>query len=147
MSRVIRFPFDRSPVVKNFRSASRTRSSFRDECDINVIMRKYAKTGLIDHVASVGGQYGNFIDAPLYHDAMNLLLEADTMFASLPSAVRRRFDNDPAAFLAFTQDESNLDEMRDLGLLKKEVPSSMESPASGQAEEPDGGQPNDDSDA
>ena len=36
----------------------RTRQSMRDECDINAIMRKYIKTGAIDHVNKYSGEYG-----------------------------------------------------------------------------------------
>jgi len=38
------------------------------------------------------------------------------MFNDLPSSIRSRFGNDPAAFLDFVQDENNADEMVKLGL-------------------------------
>jgi len=53
-----------------------------------------------------------------YHASVNAVLEAREMFESLPSSVRRRFGNDPAAFLDFVGDEENRDEMEKMGLLK-----------------------------
>jgi phage internal scaffolding protein len=41
------------------------------------------------------------------------------MFNDLPSSIRSRFGNDPAAFLDFVNDEGNADEMIKLGLIEK----------------------------
>lgn len=97
---------------------SRAKQSFRDECDINSIMRRFEKTGVLEHVSKHGGRYGDFIGAPEYHEACNRVLEADAMFQELPAKVRKRFSNDPADFLAFMADPENQEEARQLGLLK-----------------------------
>ncbi len=99
----------------------RTRQSMRDECDINVIMSKYAKTGFIDHLSRHGGDYG-FASSVTYHEALNVVSRADQMFTDLPAKARERFHGDPREFLDFVQDESNLDEMRELGLAHPKVP-------------------------
>lgn len=97
---------------------SLTKQSFAAECDINTIMRKFEKTGLIDHNAKHGGSYGDFLAAPEYHEACNAVLAADAAFMSLPSGLRKRFNNDPAAFLEFAQDPANQEAMAELGLTK-----------------------------
>lgn len=112
----------RRRVQKFFKKPSKTKQSFRDECDINNIMKRYEKDGLIAHVNRYSGQYGDFGDAPLFQDAMNKVIAAEEMFMSLPAAVRTRFKNDPGAFIAFATDEKNRDEMKRLGLLKEEAP-------------------------
>lgn len=112
---------------------SLTKQSFKKECDINVIMKKFEKTGLVSHFNAQQGQYGNFIGAPDYHAAMNLLVAADEMFQSLPSKIRARFHNDPAEFLDFAQDEANEAEMIKLGLKRSEKPAD---PSTGQAGDP-----------
>ena len=102
---------------------SMTKQSFRDECDINVLMRRYEKTGLLDHVNTHQGDYGDFINAPDFHTAMNQILTAEHMFQSLPARIRARFANDPGAFLEFAQNPENADEMAELGLIPAPGPS------------------------
>lgn len=67
-------------------------------CDINNIVKKYQRTGLIDHLAEYAPHYGDATQVE-YLDAFNLLQRTDTAFDSLPSSVRARFDNDPASWL------------------------------------------------
>ena len=101
---------------------SRTRQSFRDETDINTIMAKYARTGLLEHVNEHQGQYGDFTKVPEdYHDACNQVLAAEQMFQTIPAGIRARFNNDPGAFLDFADDPANEDEMRSLGLLPSKM--------------------------
>jgi len=114
---------DASPGEKN---RDRAKQSFKGECDINRIMGKYLKSGTVDHFTRHGGTYG-FASSATFHDAMNVVVKAEKMFSDLPSDIRKKFANDPAAFLEFVQDEKNLPEMRKLGLAP-EAPSSS-SPA------------------
>lgn len=101
---------------------SMTHQCFTDECDINNIMAKYERTGLLEHVNRHQGQYGEFIDAPSYQEAQNLIIEANNMFMEIPAAVRAKFENSPAKFLEFVQDPNNLPEMYELGLAIKPAP-------------------------
>ena len=98
---------------------SMTKQSFQGETNINSIMKKYQKTGLIEHVNEHRGEYADFLNAPDYHTALNRVIEANDMFASLPSELRTRFDNDPGKFLSFVDDEENIPEMKDMGLIPK----------------------------
>ncbi len=96
----------------------RTKLSMQKECDINQIMAKYQKTGLIDHFAKHGGDYG-FASAVSLHEAMNIVTKAEQMFDDLPSKARSRFEGDPARFLEFVQNPANQQEMFELGLSDK----------------------------
>lgn len=109
---------ERPRVQKFFMKPSMTKQSFKAECDINTIMKKYEKTGLISHVAKHNGRYGDFLAAPDYLDAMVSVVQAQEAFSTLPAALRKRFGNDPAEFLDFVSNPANEDEMRKLGLLK-----------------------------
>ena len=120
-------------VQITFEGPGRTRQSMREECDINNIMKKYQSSGAITHFARHEARYG-FADSVTFHEALNIVTEADTMFADLPSELRKRFDT-PGAFLDFVQDEKNGDEMIELGLRaprtpieKKLVPLAAEAP-------------------
>ena len=99
---------------------SLTKQSFSRECDINQIMLKWQKTGLVSHTNNFQGNYGDFLGLPSdFQEAQNQVLAAQAMFSSLPSSIRKRFGNDPSAFLDFVQDDENREEMVRLGLASK----------------------------
>lgn len=118
----VRDAFDRKSSSIAFSGPGRTKQSFKNECDINVIMAKYVKTGLLDHFQAHKGNYGDFIVAGDYQSHLNAILEADRMFMTLPADIRKKFDNDAAKFLAFAQDESNADAMVEMGLRQGALP-------------------------
>ena len=114
----IRKPYTREAVQIDAGGESRTKQSFKKECDINLIMAKYQKTGAITHFNKHQQNYG-MADGQTFQDAMNLVCEAQEMFNDLPSSIRSRFGNDPAAFLDFVQNEENADEMARMGLIEQ----------------------------
>lgn len=102
----------------------RTRQEFKDECDINNVIKHYKQTGQITHIAA-RAQQGTYTDLPDpvdFQDAINLVMEAENAFASLPAKVRDRFGNDPERFLDFMSKPENQDEMISLGLAKDTRP-------------------------
>lgn len=100
---------------------SRTRQEFKDECNINVIMKKYEKTGVISHTSNRQPRYVDFGDGvPDFHTAMNMMVEAEAAFMTLPAAVRKRFENDPASFVEYASDEKNIAQLREWGLAAPE---------------------------
>jgi len=95
---------------------SRTRQEFAEECDINAIMKRYEKTGVLTHVREAQPRYLDLSDAPSFQDAMNLMLDAKAAFMTLPARVRKEFDNDPAKFVEFAEKPENLEQMGAWGL-------------------------------
>jgi len=119
-------------VRKKFLGETMAKQSFKDECDINGIMARFQDSGLIDHVNKFKGDYGDFTNVQDYHTSMNQIIAAQAAFDSLPSGVRARFGNQPAEFLNFVEDEDNIDEMREMGLLPTlSVPAEPEKAPSG----------------
>ncbi|QXP08137.1 MAG: internal scaffolding protein [Arizlama microvirus] len=106
----------RKRVQISFPKETRTHQSFKDECDINAIVKKANATGRLPDLIKQNPKYGDFSSPLSYHDAMNVVLHANEQFAALPSHVRQRFQNDAQQFLAFTADPSNLPEMVKMGL-------------------------------
>jgi phage internal scaffolding protein len=106
-------PSLRMPTIND--SGQRAQQQFKDDADINTIMRKFQKTGVIDHVSRYQPEYG-FASPMTLHESMNIVKNAETMFADLPSSVRNRFENSPLAFLEFVQDGKNYEEAKSLGL-------------------------------
>lgn len=100
----------------HFDEPSKTKQSMAAECDINNIMAKYRATGLVDHVARYGGQYGFLPDETDYQTNLESVREAREAFESLPSKIRTQFENDPAKFLGFVLDPANKAAVAELGL-------------------------------
>lgn len=95
---------------------SMTEQSHAKECDMNHILRKYKKTGLVDHFARYQGNYTDVTGAVDFKTALDIVHAGQDAFDSLPSDIRSRFKNDPSSFLDFVSNPDNAQEMFDLGL-------------------------------
>lgn len=101
--------------MSNF-GKSLTKQSEKQSCDINFIIDRYRQSGFLPQ--RDGAYYGEFADIN-YQEALNTVIEAQNAFSELPSAVRTKFGNDPAAFVEFAANPENHQAMYDLGLLTK----------------------------
>lgn len=116
---------------------SMTKQEFKDECDINTILKQFTLTGMIDHINSSPAQWLDLPDVTDYQASLALVADAAEAFASLPSKVRDEFGNDPARFLDAFGDPAKADRLRELGLLNP-LPAS---PSPGSPAAPVGGEP------
>lgn len=101
---------------------SMTKQSFKDECDINVIMKRYATTGVLPGMERMGQARYMDCSSVDYQEAMLMVADARAQFANLPARVRDRFGNDPRRMMEFLEDERNVEEARELGLVKPAEP-------------------------
>ena len=99
---------------------SRTEQAHRDEVDINKIVARYQRTGVLP-VRSGVAQFGDFSQIGDYHEALDQVMVAERMFHELPSGVRRRFANDPGKLIQFLSDPGNLAEAVSLGLVSADA--------------------------
>jgi len=100
--------------------ATRTQQHFKDETDINNILRQFNITGLLPKKA-LTPQYGDFSGIYDYHSALNAVIAAEDDFMTLPATLRARFDNDPQELIEFLNNPENKDEALKLGLLNTEA--------------------------
>lgn len=93
-----------------------TKQSSKDECDINIILARYTRTG---ELPALNEKYPQYLDVNGmdFHAHQNVVAQAKSMFAELPSHLRDRFKNDPALFVEFTTNPNNRTELAELGLL------------------------------
>jgi phage internal scaffolding protein len=118
-----------SPVALTFAAESPyTRQEFKDECDINVIMRRYQSTGELPILNQGNAQFLDVTASLQFQDSMNFIADAQSMFNELPSAIRDRFYNDPGQFLDFCSNDANRTELARMGLLSPEATSEALSP-------------------
>lgn len=96
-----------------------TKQSFQDECDMNKILARAEQSGHVESTNSREPRYEDISSATDYKTSLDTVHAAQASFNELPALVRRRFENDPAAFLAFVGDDKNVDEAIELGLIPK----------------------------
>jgi phage internal scaffolding protein len=90
---------------------------FKDECDINSIMKRYTQTGLLPQ-SSREFFYGDVSEQLDYRQALDFLNNAQDNFDALPAVLRKRFDNDPGQLLDFLANPDNREEAVRLGLVE-----------------------------
>jgi phage internal scaffolding protein len=91
---------------------------FKDECDINNILRQFNITGLLPE-SPLSPRYGDFTGIGDYHTALNRVIAVQDEFEALPAEIRARFGNDPAQLIEFLENSENRPEAEELGLVEK----------------------------
>lgn len=105
---------------------SRTKQSEANDADINVIVGRFLKSGVIPQVTAPPS-FQDFEDVFDFQSAMNTLAAAKVAFAAMDAPVRKRFGNDPSEFVDFVEKRApdgsreNLAELRKMGIVLPEV--------------------------
>lgn len=108
-------------VHKGFKcdDRSRTKQADKDACDINNIIARYKKTGILPEQRQ--GFYADVSNVKDYRESLHQVIAAEDAFMRLPAKLRDRFANNPAAVLDFIADPKNIKECEDLGLIEKKI--------------------------
>ncbi len=106
---------ERMPIF--FPGKGRVKQSFREESDVNVIMARWRKTGILPTGTAKQPMYGDFSNAVDYQTARQAVDEAETSFMALPAKIRTRFENDPYKLLEFMENPENAAEAIELGVI------------------------------
>lgn len=94
-----------------------TKQSFAEECNINNILDRFIRTGVIDHVSKFGAVYGDFGTGAEFQEHMMQIANAQNMFNELPARARQYFNEDPAQFLDYVNgDEVTVEKLHELGI-------------------------------
>jgi phage internal scaffolding protein len=94
-----------------------TEQHHKDKCDINKIIKKYDKTGVITHVTKFEAKFGDMTGMD-FKTMQDKVAKAKSMFEAMPSEIRNRFDNNPADLLSFMENPDNRDKAIELGLIR-----------------------------
>lgn len=105
------------------RDKSLTNQADMDAADINKIMARYEKTGVLIDPLGVERKptYGDFTEIKSYHETLSAVRRAEQAFSLLPAVIRNRFDNDLQELINFLEDPKNDKEAVDLGLKDHDV--------------------------
>lgn len=98
----------------------RAQQSFKEECDINEIVRRFGLTGEMpgDFAMPVSGVDVSEFQMD-YKTALDFVHASQAEFMRMPPELRARFENDPGSLLAFLNDSKNREEAVKLGLISK----------------------------
>ncbi len=123
---------ERNKVTIDFTHAKRlTKQSFKNDADINTIMKKYVKTGMLspEGLANRQAVFADVSEIGDFQQCQNRVLAAKAAFMTLSPEIRTRFNNNPGELLDFCADADNLEEAIDLGIIPKpEEPPKEEKP-------------------
>lgn len=96
-----------------------TQQSFKEECDINTIVRNFGVTGQLPEGVHAMPLPSDFQETMDYRESLHVIMEADKAFHAYPAELRARFMNDPARFIEFVNNPDNAEEARKWGLLRE----------------------------
>lgn len=88
---------------------------FAEDCDVNVIMRRFAGLGAMPAPRVDAGVYGDFTGIHDLESAVKAVERAQAGFMTLAPEVRERFRNDPVEFARFVSSAPD-DEVVALGV-------------------------------
>ena len=98
-----------------FEDPSLTQQQFKEESDINTIVDRYMKSGVLPNPVNMP-QYIDYEGVFDFQSAMNTIRQADENFMRMDAKIRARFNNSPQEFLEFFANPENVDEAIRLGL-------------------------------
>lgn len=99
--------------------ATKTRASQQKETEINNIISKYDRTGILTHVTRTIPRFDDVSNITDYKSALDQVLEAQKKFSELPADLRSEFGNDPGKLIEFLSDSKNLEKAAKLGLVSQ----------------------------
>ena len=127
------------PCFFHTEGESLTQQHFQEECDIINIIKRHDRNGIIEHVHRGQARYGDFSEVTDYREALDLVKNAQEEFMSIPSDIRKQFDNNPGKFYEFVSNPDNKDELKKMGFIK-ETPEAV-APSSATDPIPESGEP------
>lgn len=104
-------------VIIDCSGESKTQQHHEKETNVNKIMAKAYKTGMVPVSMKSPLLCENFESAADFMECQNIIAKARQDFMALPSSIRKRFANEPANLMEFLQNEDNRAEAIKLGLV------------------------------
>lgn len=102
-----------------FKKKTRTQQQFAKDCNINNIIKKYKKTGVITHINTKTGVYADMTQMPNYQEALQTVIHGQTAFDQLPAELREKFKYNPQEMMDYLNDKRNDEEAIKLGLKQR----------------------------
>lgn len=120
-----RYKAPKSPVADSSKP-SLTQQEFKESCDINNILAKFAVQAQALGVEPSllmpqdQGTYGDFSNLDDFQTAQNKIAFLNDQFSNLPGNVRRKFGDDLNTFIGAISDPTRIDELGEMGVWNKD---------------------------
>mgnify|MGYP000464367872 CR=1 FL=1 len=103
-----------------FTMPSKTKQSEAKATDINTIVGQFQRGDYSALPDSPGYDEDGVVITPSmdYHEAMNVIVNAEQHFQQLPSKVRKEFDNNPQKYLEYCENDNNIPAMIERGWME-----------------------------
>jgi len=112
-----------------------TRESERASTDINGIMEKWVRTGIVPQRGETPS-YGDFSSQMDFHTALTRVRQAEDEFMNLPPHIRKFCANDPGRFLDLVMDADGRAQLEQLGMVSDFAPKTAPEPSEPPPAEP-----------
>lgn len=104
-------------------SESKVQQNLQSQTDINQVVGRYKKTGLLQSTRNLSmqpqkGPVFGVYPFEDFQDAYNHIQQVKQDFMALPARVRQRFDNNPSNVVRFVDNPANAVEAIKMGLFK-----------------------------
>lgn len=104
-----------------------TDQSFKNDADINVIIERFNKTGILPTIEKKP-YFGDVTEIPTLEQAFDIVDAARQEFEKLPAEVRKKMENNPAKLESFLEDEENHNFLKKHGVIVQ-IPEPTPTPA------------------
>ncbi len=94
----------------------RAKQSMKDECNVNLIVANFVKTGMINHIQKGLPVFADVSEMTDYRTAIETVRGVEEYFAGLPAVVRARFENDAVGFMEYLESGADEKDLQALGL-------------------------------
>lgn len=101
---------------------SRTKQSYQDQCDVNIIVKQFSGNGLFTHTAKTIPRYADVSESGDLLQAYQAVEAAAEEFGDLPAEVRAVAENNPVRFLQMLEDPQQRAELMEAGLVDQVTP-------------------------
>lgn len=103
--------------IKTSDKPSLTDESFKDECDISLIIERFKVNKIPPRTVNIAYGYSPTVED--LQNAQYIMAETKSNFEALPSKIRDEFGNDVSNYLAYISDSANLKDCYERGLIDR----------------------------
>lgn len=97
-----------------------TKQSFKDDCDMNIIVRKYQQSGFVDHINRQNPNFGIAPNSDFYQTQL-AIANVKSLYENLSDVSRGRFASVSDLMEALI-DPARITELTDLGIFQETEP-------------------------
>jgi len=112
-------PIRKSVVLVCPEEENRTEQHHKDEVNINNIVKRHGHELIAKTAALQQFKYDDVVGND-FQETMNIIIKAQDSFQSVPSDIRKQFNNNPAEFMDYIHNPENKEQLVAWGMMEPE---------------------------